>query len=281
MLAIRRFISRHKTGSILVLLLCISILLILFNTHDLSFRPKEFGLSLFSVFETAFYEAGSFFKRTVTSINELKKVKSEYEDLQDKLAEYRAIERDIVELKQENKSLREQLGFSERIGYNHIAAEVTGKDPGNIFNTIMINKGSHDGIRRDMPVIAYQDGFQGLIGKVINVGLFSSAILPIFDINCYVVARLQATRYDGLVFGQGGTSNYILMKYVKKRARSEIKYGDLVITSGMTSIYPKGIYIGRVRSIGAKEYETSLELELEPIIDFSRLEYVFVLNTGG
>ena len=69
-----------------------------------------------------------------------------------------------------------------------------------------------------------------------------------------------------------------MLKYVKKRARTEIRYGDLLITSGMSSIYPEGIYIGRVRTIGAKEYESTLALTVEPIIDFSKLEYVFVLR---
>jgi len=68
------------------------------------------------------------------------------------------------------------------------------------------------------------------------------------------------------------------MSYVNKNGKERISYGDIVITSGMKSIFPKGIYIGRVRSISAREYETSLQLEIEPTVDFSRLEYVFILK---
>jgi rod shape-determining protein MreC len=198
--------------------------------------------------------------------------------MQERLNQYRRMERNIVELKMENQQLRKQLGFSQKIGYKHIPAEIIGKDPGNYFNTIMINKGKRDGVKENMPVIAFQEGFQGLIGKVVAVGLCCSEVLPIFDQSCYVAARLQSSRYEGLVSGKTGSASRIIMRYVKKRARSDIKYGDLIITSGMNSIYPKGIYIGRVREIGGKEYETTLELEIEPIIDFSRLEYVFVLQ---
>ena len=172
---------------------------------------------------------------------------------------------------------RSQLGFSERIGYKHISAEIIGKDPGNFFDTITINRGRKDGVEYNMPVIAFQDGYQGLIGKVVHVGFQAAEILPIYDRSCYVAARLQSSRYEGLVSGDG-RGETVKMQYIKKYARNEIKSGDLVITSGMESIYPKGIYIGRVREIGGKEYDTSLILEIEPIIDFSRLEYVFVLG---
>jgi hypothetical protein len=70
------------------------------------------------------------------------------------------------------------------------------------------------------------------------------------------------------------------MRYVKKIAIDAFGYGDLVVTAGLGGIYPKGINIGRVRIIRARDYETSLELEIEPIIDFSRLEYVFVLRAA-
>ena len=69
------------------------------------------------------------------------------------------------------------------------------------------------------------------------------------------------------------------MSYVKKLALEQVQYGELVITSGMGQLFPEGIHIGRVREMTAKGYEASLELEVEPIVDFSRLEYVFIIDT--
>jgi rod shape-determining protein MreC len=69
------------------------------------------------------------------------------------------------------------------------------------------------------------------------------------------------------------------MSYVKKLALNEVQYGELVVTSGMGQLFPQGIHIGRVREMTAIGYEASLELEVEPIADFSRLEYVFILDT--
>ncbi len=273
--------EKHKTETVLAGLLLISILLIIISTNTVVFKPKQVGLTIFSTIQKGFSGIGSFFSRTVNSIGELQDLKAEYKELRNRMTEYKSLERDILELKNENEELREQLEFSNKIGYDHVAAEIIGKDPGNIFSTIIINKGSVHGLKKGMPVIAYQDGFQGLVGKIVDLGRGTSTVLPLIDRSCYAAARIQTARYEGLVSGMGRGEETVVMQYVKKRARNEIKYGDLVITSGMRSLYPKGIYIGRVREIEAKEYETSLQLTIETIIDFSRLEYVFVLKTEG
>jgi rod shape-determining protein MreC len=275
------FVAKHRTGTSLAALTVVSILLLLFAGGHPAFRPKAIGLAVFSVFENGFTRTGSFFSRTVASVNELKKLRAKYNRVERQLSQFETVERDIVELRRENKILRKQLGFSRTLRFGHIPAEVIGKDPGNIFSTIVIDKGSRDGVKKDMPIVAFQDGFQGLVGKVVVVSPHSSIVQPIVDPNCYVAARLQNLRYEGLVSGLGSATEQVKMDYVQKRARDEIKYGDLVITSGMNSIYPKGIYIGRVRSIGAKEWQTSLELTLQPIVDFARIEYVFAVTQSG
>lgn len=241
-------------------------------------KPKQVGLSVFSAFDNGFTQIGGFFARTVTSVSELQKLRVRYGDLEKQLGEYETIERDVVELREENTMLKEQLGFARTLSYVNIPAEVIGNDPGNITSTIIINKGSRQGVEKDMPVVAFQDGFQGLVGKTLVVSANSSIVLPILDPNCYVGARLQSSRYEGLVDGAGTAAGDLDMSYVPKSARDVIQYGDLVITAGLNSIYPKGIYIGRVRSISAKAWETSLDLRIQPIIDFSRLEYVFVVK---
>jgi rod shape-determining protein MreC len=111
----------------------------------------------------------------------------------------------------------------------------------------------------------------------VAVGPGSSQILPLYDPQCLVSARLERSRNEGLVLGQGKDRENVLMRYVKKIAKDNIEYGDLVVTAGLGGLYPKGVNIGRIRDIRARGYETSLELEVEPIIDFDRLEYVYIL----
>ena len=76
----------------------------------------------------------------------------------------------------------------------------------------------------------------------------------------------------------GDSENHLIMNYVKKTALTQINIDDRVITSGMQSLYPGGISIGIVKSITSREYNTSLEIEVFPTIDFGKLEYVFVLT---
>jgi rod shape-determining protein MreC len=93
-----------------------------------------------------------------------------------------------------------------------------------------------------------------------------------------VSARVDSTRDEGLVQGEGKDRGNLVMNYVKKIAKNKITYGDLVVTSGLGGLYPKGINIGRIRDITAPTYQTSLVLQVQPIIDFDRLEYLFLVG---
>ena len=272
------FFKKHIETVTLIILVVASGISIGISTGGKLISPKEAGLTVFSVFQNGASGIGGFFSDTVNSINELRELRTAYEDLQEKVTEFAEIERNIEELKNENSSLRRQLGFSKTSPFKNIPAEVIGKDPGNTFNSIIINKGKSSGIERNMPVVALQDGYHGLVGKIAEVGAFTSIVIPIYDESAYVSARLQESRYEGLITGRGYSDSILTMDYIKKIAREEIKYGDFVITSGMNSIFPKGIYIGRVTAIEGKEWDTSLQLEIEPVVDFTKLEYVFVLE---
>jgi rod shape-determining protein MreC len=156
---------------------------------------------------------------------------------------------------------------------------VIGRDPDNLFSAIIINKGSFSGIAVNMPVIAYQNGAQSLVGKVIQAGVFESMVMPLYDNSSFIATRLSQSRYEGIIEGRGNAESFLLMRYIRKQARDEISIGDMVVSSGMGGIYPPGINIGRVSRILYQENEISMELEVEASIDFSRLEYVFVIET--
>jgi rod shape-determining protein MreC len=273
------FVDKHRNGILLFVLVLACLVLMGLSTRTVPFRPKSIGLTVFSVFQHAVSGAVGFVADTVNSVGELRKLTVEAEQMRARLQELEGVERQIVELRDENERLRRLLGYSERLSYDHVTAEVIGRDPSNLFPAIVVNKGRSHGIGEDMPAVAYQDGVQGLVGIVRSVGLQSSVVMPITDQNCYVSARLHRTRYDGIVNG-GAAHQSVLMQYVRKRAKSEIQYGDIVVTAGLRSLYPKGLFIGRVTSISAREYENSLRLEVMPAIDFSRLEHVFILDAG-
>lgn len=239
--------------------------------------PERIGLSFFGFFQKGFSAVGSFISDTASSISELKKLRQDYDSLVEKTKALDRIERDYADIKSENDRLKAQLGFSSQIAYTKTAARIIGKDPGNLYATIAINKGVEEGIRKNMPVIAWQDGVEGLVGRVVEAGQGVSLVVPLYDPTSYVAARLAKSRYQGLLVGLGAEDSPLVMKYVPKRARDETQAGDIVVSSGLESLYPPDIALGRVVRIRELEYQTSLDIDIEPVLDFARLEYVFVV----
>jgi rod shape-determining protein MreC len=259
----------------------LSFALLFFSTRSFIVNFRDMGLSMFSGIRGGIHGVSSLVSQTILSVRELAVLRREYAELSDRITRYEQLERSSAEIRQENYRLREQLEFAETIGYRHIPAEIIGRDPDNLFSSLVINKGRRHGVRYNMPVIAFQNGTQALVGKVVQAGQFESLVMPVYDVNSYIPSRFFSSRYDGLVEGQG-RSDPLRMRLISKRAREEIHPGDMIVTSGIKgvveAVYPAGINIGRVRDVRYQEYETSMEVDVDVSIDFSRLEYIFVID---
>ena len=262
-------------------LVLVSFSSLFFSSRNELMSAKDLGLSVFSGLRAGIHEVSSVLTRSVLAVRELASLRREYSELRERIARYEQLERTAAEIRQENNRLREQLGFSQNMRFQHIPAEIIGRDPNNLFSAFVINRGRQAGVAVDMPVIAYHSGTQGLVGKVVNAGLFESLLMPLYDIRSYVSSRLAESRYEGIVEGRGIPEIPLLMRHIRNRARDEINIGDIAVTSGMGGIYPPGINIGRVIRIHYQEEELSMEVELDSLIDFSRLEYVFVIKPIG
>ena len=265
---------------IFAVLLLTSFSMLFFSTRSLVEEFRDMGLSFFLGFRNGIYSVSSLVSRSVLSVQELANLRREYAELAERMIRYEQMERTAAEIRQENNRLREQLGFSRSLSYKHIPAEVIGRDPDNLFSAIVINKGKYSGVTANMPVIAWQNGTQGLVGKVIQAGQFESLVMPLYDLSAHAASRFAESRYEGIVEGQGNPDFPLRMRFIRKQARDEISYGDIVISSGMGGIYPPGINIGRVNRVHYQENEISMEVELDALIDFTRLEYVFVIDSS-
>lgn len=266
---------------VFIALVLFSFLTLFFSTRDVLHDVKNFGLNIFSGMRHGIHEASSTVSRTVLAIQELASLRRAYNELTGRIARYEQLERTAAEIRHENNRLREQLGFSQNLRYRHIPAMLIGRDPNNLFSAFVINKGRRAGVRDNMPVIAFHGGTQGLVGKVVHTAAFESLVMPIYDLNCFVSARLAESRFEGIVAGRGAPELPLVMRHIPRRARDEISIGDMVISSGLGGVYPPGINIGRVSRINYQENELSMEVELVTSIDFSRLEFVFVLDLIG
>jgi rod shape-determining protein MreC len=149
--------------------------------------------------------------------------------------------------------------------------EVIGVDPNPYLDYITINVGSQHGVNIGDPVVG---AGAGLVGRVAEVGPRTSKAQLLTDADSGVAVLLQTSRVTGLVVGQpDGT---LRMKYIPQD--EEIETGDIVLTSGLGGVMPKGLVVGQVATVEGMDYELHKEAVVEPAIDFKRLEIVLVIT---
>lgn len=266
------------TEFLLVVLILISGASLIFSSGSFVVNFKKIGFSTISSIDKGVHFVTSGIGSVFTSVKELKRLQKDYNELVIKLENYEQMQRSNADIRKENERLKEQLDFSIVQVEQNIPAQIISRNLDNAYSYLTINKGSVNGIRKNMPVIAFQNGNQGLVGRVVQVGTFTSQIMPIYNVNCMVSARIQNTRDLGLVNGLGNFDQPLILQYIRKRVVDELSFGDIVVTSGENDNYNRDIPIGTISKITILDYNSSLRIELNPIIDFSRLETVFVVN---
>lgn len=261
-----------------VILITVSSTMLAFNSGAFVLNFKRIGFSVISSMEKGVNYVTSGVKNTFSSIGELRKLRKDYDAILLKLENYEQMQRNNADIRKENERLREQLDFSLSLDEKNIPAQIIARDLDNAYAYITINKGSVNGIKKNMPVLAIQNGSQALVGKIVSVGTFTSQIMPIYNMNCMVSARIQNTRDLGLVNGMGSHENPLYLRYIRKRVVDQLHYGDIVVTSGENDNYMRDIPIGTISKISSQAYSSTLDIELTPIIDFSKLEIIIVVN---
>lgn len=261
-----------------IVLVVASSTLLTFSSGRFVISFKKVGFSAISSIEKGVHFVVDGVQNTFNSVSELRKLKRDYNELVLKLENYEQMQRTNADIRKENQRLREQLDFSVSMDEKNIPAQIIARDLDNAYAYITINKGAVNGIKKNMPVVAFQNGNQGLVGKVVSVGSFTSQIMPIYNLNNIVSVRIQNTRDLGLVNGMGSQDNPLEMQYIRKRVADQLRYGDIIVTSGENDNYMRDIPVGTISKISSEAYSSTLDIELTPIIDFARLETVIVVN---
>lgn len=216
-------------------------------------------------------------------------------DFSDKLQTLKEVKQENNELKEELDSLRVENNFLKQELYNlqelqelyqldqnyssyeKVAARVIAKDSGNYFDNFVINKGTKDGIKEDMNVIA--DG--GLVGIVTEVGKNWARVRSIIDERNNVSAKILSTQDICTVTGDLELmmkSGCIVLQQLMDKDEN-VKVGDQVVTSQISSKYLDGILIGYVSSVSSDENKLTQSGTITPVVDFEHLENVLVITT--
>lgn len=169
----------------------------------------------------------------------------------------------------ENKRLKELLQFGGEIDLQKVLAQIIAWDANSDFKVLRINKGKADGIELQSSVVTSV----GLVGYIFRLTDHYADIITVLDPNNRVDALVERTRSHGIV--EGYSRNRAVMKYLA--GTEPVILGDLVLSSGLGNIYPKGLKIGKITKVERESYGITQTIEIEPVVNFSTLEEVVVL----
>lgn len=195
----------------------------------------------------------------------------ENRELRERLRRLDAEHQHDAEVELENRRLNRLLDFQADVPSQVVTARVIGKDASGIFQSFVLDRGERDGIAAGMAVVCAD----GVVGRIAQASPHGSRVLLLSDHNSGVDALVQRTRARGLV--EGALNRSCSMKYIKRG--DELDVGDVVVTSGLDGIFPKGILIGRVSALTQKDFGLFQVAEVVPAVDFSKLEEVLVLTS--
>lgn len=171
-----------------------------------------------------------------------------------------------------HQRLQDLLQFKETTDWPMMAAQVIGRDPTGWFKSVILDKGRRSGLAVNMPVVSAA----GVVGRVVSVSSNYAKVLLIIDQNSAVDCLNQATRDQGVL--RGASTKICELDYVLKTSR--MAPGDMIITSGMGRVFPKGLPVGRVIGVSDRPGALFKDVQVRPMVDFNRLEEVLVILKG-
>lgn len=221
------------------------------------------------------YNINSRIKETVDFFLNFSEVKNENQELKEKNTE---LENQLIEydsLKSEVERLREALNFKDaRSNYNYVGVNIIGYSGSSLSDGYIVDKGSNDGLAKNMVVVSSK----GLVGKITKVSNNFAVVQSILNENIAVAVMDQQTREaTGVLQGLSDKKYGNVTQIYNLPIDSDIKEGDVIITSGLGKIYPKEIPVGKIVSVEEDNVKVMKSAVVEPFVKFDELEELFVV----
>ena len=211
----------------------------------------------------------SYFDSLVQDYKALWRVREENKRLLAELSEVKAANNQYREAVATNARLRKLLQFKESLAPPTLTARIIGHDPSLWFRTVIIDRGSSDGILKGMPAVT----IEGIVGQILDISPHYAKVLLATDPNSAIDVLIQRTRVRGILKGKSG-SDYQL-DYVLKN--SDVQEGDPVVTSELGGIFPKGLLAGTVSKVVKDRRGMFQQIEITPSVDFTKLENLIII----
>ena len=265
---LRRYSVLFTTGSLLFL----SLALLVTNTRT-SRRIDPLGvvfLEIITPISHLLSSVSSTMSGTWHTYVDLVGVRQEREWLRRRVRELESQAERAVTMESQNARLQALLDLREGMPGQSVAARITGVDASGLFRTATVNKGERDGVQKGMAVVSPA----GVVGRVVSTSPNAARVLLLEDPSSGVDVLVQRSRARGIV--EGSLNGGCQLKYVKHR--EDLRVGDLVATSGLDGIFPKGVAVGTISRLSREEGGLFQTAEVEPAVDFNKLEEVMVVE---
>ncbi len=197
------------------------------------------------------------------------KVREENKKLLEELRKAKADNNEYREAVATNVRLRKLLEFKESLPPPTLTAQIVGRDPSLWFQTVVIDRGSSEGVQKGMPVVT----IEGVAGQVLSTSPHYSKVLLSIDPNSAIDILVQRTRVRGIIKGTG--DNTYQLHYVLKN--SDVQEDDQVVTSELGGVFPKGILVGTVSKVIKDRRGMFQQIEVLPAVDFTKLENLIII----
>lgn len=212
------------------------------------------------------------FNAAFEELNNLGQLRDRIADLEEQLARRQVELIQLREAARDYDRLINLLAYTSSLANQEfLTADVIAVEQTGIARSIIINRGTRDGIAVGMPVTSDL----GLVGRIRQVSANAAQVQLINDENSSVSSRLQTTRGHGSIIGQASG----VLRLTMVDLDEEIVQGDLVITSGLGGNFPADVVVGQVTSVRQFEFELFQEAEVRSLIDFNTLEFVLVITS--
>ncbi|MBE0557449.1 MAG: rod shape-determining protein MreC [Proteobacteria bacterium] len=167
--------------------------------------------------------------------------------------------------------LQRLLAIKNDFPYRTVAARVIDSNRTSLFKTLLINKGTAEGLRVGLAVLSDQ----GAVGRIIEASWHASRVLLMIDENSNIDALIQRSRAQGILQGAGAMGGNL--KYISRT--DEVLPGDVVLSSGLAGVFPKGLLLGVVTAVSRSEAGLFQKIDVAPAVDFGKLEEVMAVIT--
>jgi rod shape-determining protein MreC len=263
---------RQRTGSLFLAVMIGHVLLISAQVSSRSGVPvlEAVTFGLFAEVQRASSSVVNGVRHVWSSYIGLRSVKAENDDLKRRLAAAEIELQQQRALAAQTHTLEQLLDLRDQSDMRTAAARIIGAAATPDFRTFTIDKGTRDGLRPDMAVIAPA----GVVGRVVVPSARAAKVQLLVDRNAAAGVLIERSRAQGVVIGGG--DNQLRMDYVSEA--SDVVVGDIVVTSGIDGIFPKGFVVGQIETV-EKTGPAYKRILVKPAIDFSKLEDVLVILT--